>query len=65
MGAWEIVEQDENTDLIQSTWAFECKSYPDGLLKKFKSRFYTRGDQQLGGLDFFETYAPFVQCTMV
>ncbi len=31
----------------------------------FKSHFCAHGDQQLEGIDFFETYAPFVQWTTV
>jgi len=52
-------------NIISSTWAFKCKRYPDGLTKKFKARFCARGDQQLEGIDFFETYAPVVQWTMI
>ena len=52
-------------NIINSTWAFKCKRYPDGLIKKFKARFYARGDQQLQGIDFFETYAPVVQWTTI
>ncbi len=48
---------------ISSTWAFKCKRYPDGLIRKFKTRFCACGDQQLEGFDFFETYAPVVQWT--
>ncbi len=51
--------------VIASTWAFKCKHYPDGLIKKFKARFCARGDQQLEGIDFFETYAPVVQWTTI
>jgi len=51
--------------VIASTWAFKCKCYPDGLIKKFKARFCARGDQQLEGIDFFETYAPVVQWTTI
>ncbi len=40
-----------------STWAFKCKRYPDGLIKKLKARFCARGDKQLEGIDFFDTYA--------
>ena len=47
------------------TWAFKCKFYPDGLIKKFKDRFFERGYQQWEGIDLFETYAPVVQCTAV
>ena len=35
------------------------------MIKKFKARFCARGDQQLEGIDFFETYAPVVQWTTV
>ena len=52
-------------NVIQSTWAFKCKRFPDGLIKKFKARFCARGDQQIEGVDFFETYAPVVQWTTI
>jgi hypothetical protein len=42
-------------------WAFKLKRYPDGLAKKFKARFCIRGDQQVEGRDYFETWAPVVQ----
>jgi hypothetical protein len=48
MHAWDIA------------WAFRCKRYPDGTIKKLKARFCVRGDQQLEGVDYFETYAPVV-----
>jgi len=43
--------------VIASTWAFKYKRYPDGLIKKFKAHFCARGDKQLEGIDFFDTYA--------
>ena len=49
--------------VIASTWAFKCKRYPDKL--KFKARFCARGNQQLEGIEFFETYAPVVQWTTI
>ena len=52
-------------NVIDSTWAFKLKRYHDGLIKKFKARFCARGDQQIKGIDFFETYAPVVQWTTV
>ena len=52
-------------NLIWSTWAFKCKRYPDGLIKKFKARLCARGNMQLEGIDFFETYALLVQWTTI
>jgi hypothetical protein len=40
-----------------STWVFKCKRYPDGLIKKYKARLRARGDKQIKGTDFFDTYA--------
>ena len=65
MVAWDIVDQYESMNAIDSTWYFRCKLYPDGLINNFKARFYARGDQQLEWIDFFETYAPVVQWTTV
>ena len=61
MHAWEVVEQKSEMNVLKSTWAFKLKRYPDGLIKKFKARFCARGDMQLEGINFFETYAPVVQ----
>ncbi len=65
LGASEVLEYDSETmlNVIQLTWAFKCKCFPDGLIKKFKARFCAQGDMQLEGVDFFETYAPVVQWT--
>ena len=65
MEAWEVVNRPPDANVIESIWAFKIKRFPDGLIKKFKARFCARGDQQLEGIDFFETYAPVVQCTTV
>ena len=65
MEAWEVVDREEGMNVIDSIWAFKLKRFPDGLIKKFKARFCARGDQQLEGIDFFETYAPVVQWTTV
>ena len=60
-----MVEREDDTNVINGTWAFKCKRFPNGTVKKFKARFCARGDQQLEGIDFFDTYAPIVQWTTV
>ena len=64
-GVWDVVDRPEGVNVIDSTWAFKLKRFPDGLIKKFKARFCVRGDQQVHGVDFFETYAPVVQWTTI
>jgi hypothetical protein len=41
LGAWEVLEYDSGTmpNVIQLTWAFKCKRFPDGLIKKLKACF--------------------------
>jgi Reverse transcriptase (RNA-dependent DNA polymerase) len=65
MDAWEVVDRETWMNVLPSTWAFKCKRFPDGLVKKLKARFCVRGDKQLEGIDFFETFAPVVSWTTV
>ena len=65
MNSWEVVKRTVEMNVLPGTWAFKCKRFPDGLIKKFKARFCARGDKQIEGVDFFETYAPVVQWTTV
>eukprot|EP00956_Cyclotella_meneghiniana_P030803 scaffold78713_cov46-Cyclotella_meneghiniana.AAC.1 len=52
-------------NVLPSTWAFKIKRFPDGLIKKYKARFCARGDKQIEGVDYFETYAPVVRWTTI
>ena len=65
MDSWTVVDRTSDMNVIGGTWAFKIKRFPDGVIKKFKARFCARGDQQLEGVDFFETYAPVVQWSTV
>lgn len=60
MDSWTVMDRTDDMNVLPSTWAFKCKRFPDGLIKKFKARFCARGDKQIQGIDFFETYAPVV-----
>jgi hypothetical protein len=61
LGCWELIRRTAKMNVMPSTWAFKCKRYPDGRIKKFKARFCARGDRQQEGVDFFETWSPVVQ----
>ena len=65
IGTWTQVKRESWMNVIQSTWALRIKRFPDGLVRKLKSRLCVRGDQQVEGVDFFETFAPVVQWSTV
>ena len=60
IGAWTKVLRNKSMNVLKSTWAFKIKWFPSGLVRKFKARFCVRGDMQIEGVDFDETYAPVV-----
>ncbi len=62
---WDLVPRLPGMHVLPSTWAFKVKRYPDGSVKKFKARFCARGDRQLEGIDYFETWAPVVQWSTI
>ena len=49
-----------NANVLPGTWVLKVKRYPDGQFRKFKARYCVRGDKQLEGVDYFQTYAPVV-----
>lgn len=63
--AWDIIDREPWMNVLSSTWAFRCKRFPDGLVRKLKARFCVRGDQQVEGVDFFDTFAPVINWTTV
>ena len=62
MEVWEVVPRLQEMNVLPSTWAFKCKRYPDGCVRKLKGRFCVRGDRQKDGVDFdsAEIFAPVV-----
>ena len=63
--AWDVVERQPWMNILPSTWAFRCKRYPDRSVHKLKARFCARGDKQVEGIDYFNTFAPVINWTMV
>ena len=65
MDLWEVVSRTKYKNFLWTMWAFNLKRFPYGLIKKFKAQFCARGDPQVEGIDFFETYAPVAQWTTI
>ena len=57
---WNIISRLVNTNVLPGTWSFKGKRYPDGCIRQYKDCYCVRGDRQLPGIDFFDTYAPVV-----
>ena len=57
MDAWKVVDQTDDIHIIDSIWTFKLKQFHDMLIKKSKATFCATGNQQLEGVDFFETCA--------
>jgi hypothetical protein len=65
---WTVVPRKtapEGANILPGTWAFRIKRYPDGRLRKFKSRYCARGDRQVAGRDYFSKFAPVVSWSTV
>ena len=58
--AWTKIKRANWMNVLKSTWVFKIKRFPNGLIRKFKGRFRVRGDMQVEGIDFDETFAPVV-----
>mmetsp|Transcript_15060 Transcript_15060/g.36762 ORF Transcript_15060/g.36762 Transcript_15060/m.36762 type:complete len:970 (-) Transcript_15060:1237-4146(-) len=63
--SWEVLDRTSDMNVLPSTWAFKCKRYPDGRVRKLKARFCVRGDRQIQDVDFHETWAPVVNWNTV
>ena len=57
--------QQRGRKALPSTWVFHHKRFPDQLIRKLKARLCVRGDKQVPGIDFTESYSPVVQWTSI
>eukprot|EP00957_Ditylum_brightwellii_P201493 15325924-Ditylum_brightwellii.AAC.1 len=73
LDAWEVIDECDVPDtpegirriVINSTWAFNVKRFPNGSIKKYKAHLCMRGDQQIKDVDHFETFSPVVSWSTV
>ena len=58
MDVWEVVDREPWMEVLPTTWAMRVKRYPSGALRSLKSRHCCRGDLEIEGVHFWDTYAP-------
>eukprot|EP00957_Ditylum_brightwellii_P118522 9039329-Ditylum_brightwellii.AAC.1 len=57
MKSWIIVRRKAGMNMLGSTWAFKVKWFLNGTINKLKAHLCVCGDQQIEGVDVFDTYA--------
>ena len=60
MEVWDVVTRQPWMHVLPGTWTFRVKRFTDGAIRKLKARFCARGDRQIQGVDYFDTWAPVV-----
>ena len=61
----DVIEHQQWMNILPSTWAYQCKRYPDGSVQKINARFCACGDKQVEGINYFDTFAPVINWTTV
>jgi hypothetical protein len=68
MSAWDVIDEKDvpkGKSILGSLWCFKRKRSPSGVIKKYKARLTARGDMQVEGVDFSDTWAPVCNWTTV
>ncbi|XP_053980504.1 uncharacterized protein LOC128877325 [Hylaeus volcanicus] len=62
---WSLVSRPLNKKVTKNKWVYRIKRNQDGNIEKFKARLVARGDQQLPGQHYDETFAPVARFEML
>lgn len=60
-GTWVLVDRPKDRKVLQGKWVWKLKRGAFNQITRHKARYVIRGDMQLEGLDFYETFASVVK----
>jgi hypothetical protein len=58
---WTLVTRPPGAQVITGKWVFRHKYNSDGTFARYKARWVVRGFHQRLGIDFGETFSPFIK----
>ena len=62
---WKLVPKTSDMKIIGCKWIYKIKKKTDGSLDKYKARLMAKSYNQRKGVDFFETFNPFIKTATI
>jgi len=62
---WLLIAYQGQENIIDSKWVFKTKYKADGTIERRKARLVAKGFQQTVGLDYEETFSPFIKASTI
>ncbi|GBO17417.1 Retrovirus-related Pol polyprotein from transposon TNT 1-94 [Araneus ventricosus] len=62
---YEIVPRPKNKNVLGNKWVYTLKKDVTGKIKRYRARLVTQGFRQIEGIDYFDTFSPVINFTLV